>query len=90
VSEVAVVARVSIVPSPQLTVKLVTAPGELVTVNITVTVAPSLAGLGKRLLIVTTGAAPGLTVSEAAALPVKPAASVAFTVIVKVVLVVPA
>ena len=76
-------ARVSVVPSPQPTVKLVIAPGVLLTEKFTVTVAPSLAGFGRRVLMVTTGAPPGLTVSDVLAEFVSPAASVAFTVMVK-------
>ncbi len=53
-SDVAVTARVLIVPSPQLTVSPVTV-AELVTVKVTVTVAPVLAGLGVGALTTTVG-----------------------------------
>lgn len=78
--------RVSVVPSPQLTVRWLTLDGALLTVKVTITVAPSLAGFGVRLVIETTGTFP--TVSVMLAELVCPAPSVAFTVTVKVPLVV--
>ena len=74
--------RLSIVPSPQLTVTL----GTLVvleTVKVTVTVRPVLAGLGDTLLIVTDGDNGAVTLSEIVPDPVEPLLSTAVTEIVK-------
>src|SRR6266704_6344215 len=84
VSEVAETARLSgDVPSPQSTVKLVTV-ALLVTVNVTVTVSPVLAGFGVGLLTVTAGTPTGVwTIIDAVPCPMLPLLSVAATVIVK-------
>jgi len=83
VSEVAVAARLSgVVPSPQLTVMLVTG-SVLEMVNVTVTVSPVVAGSGVGLLTVTLGAPGKRTVSEIVPEPAEPLLSVAVTVIVK-------
>ncbi len=77
-------ARLSgVVPSPQLTVIPVTV-AVLLTVNVTVTVAPVFAGLGVGLLTVTAGTPTGVwTVTGDVACPADPLLSVAVTVIVK-------
>jgi hypothetical protein len=67
VSDVAVVARVSVTPSPQLTVSDVTAVA-LLTVKVMETVCPTRVGLGDRVLIVTTGPIPLLMLTGKAAL----------------------
>jgi hypothetical protein len=83
VSDVALTARVLIVPSPQFTVSPVTVT-VLVTVKVTITVAPVFAGFGVGLLTVTVGTPTGVwTVTEPVACPVEPLLSVAVTVIVK-------
>ena len=82
-TDVAVPARMSTVPSPQLTVIPVT-DVVLDTVKVTVMVWPVLAGLGDTLLIVTVGARGAVTVSEVIPEPCKPLLSVAVTVTVKV------
>jgi hypothetical protein len=84
VSDVAVPARVLVVPSPQLTVIPVTV-AVLVTVKVTVTVAPVFAGFGVGLFTVTVGPQPVSTVvTELVAWPVEPLLSVAVTVRVNV------
>ena len=82
-SDVAVPGRLSTGdPSPQLTVIPVTVT-VLETVNVTVTVAPVLAGLGVGLLTVTGGTPTGMvTVIDPRPCPVDPLLSVAVTVIV--------
>ena len=75
-------ARLSgVVPSPQLTLILVTG-SVLDTVNVTVTIAPVLAGFGVTLEMFTMGAGEK-TVSEIVPEPVEPLLSTAVTVIVK-------
>ncbi len=82
-SEVAVAASASgVVPSPQLTVILVTG-SVLDTVNVTVTVCPVVAGSGVGVLTVMVGAPGGYTVSEMVPEPIEPLLSVAAAVIVK-------
>ncbi len=71
-----------IVPSPQLTVILVTG-SVLDTENVTVTVAPVSAGSGVILVIFTVGARGEETVSEIVPEPAEPLLSVAVTVILK-------
>ena len=78
VSDVADPARLSVVPSPQLTVT----PDTLVlldTVKVTVTACPVLTGLGETLLIVTTGAKGAFTLSEIVPVLLEPLLSVAVT-----------
>jgi hypothetical protein len=70
-------------PSPKLTQVFAIASSASAAETATVTVAPSFAGLGETLVIETVGAR-SLTVSEVAAdVVVRPAASVAFAVILK-------
>jgi len=85
VSEVAETARLSgAVPSPQLTVRLVTV-ALLETENVTVTSAPVLTGFGVGAFTVTTGTLTGtVTVKDLVSWPVEPLLSVPDTVIVKV------
>lgn len=80
-SDVAVPTSVLIVPSPQLTVMPVTAT-LLVTVKVTVTISPVLAGFGVGALTVTVGTPIALTVMDVVPCPVFALLSVAVTVIV--------
>jgi hypothetical protein len=82
VSDVAVPARLSVVPSLQLTVTPDT-PVLLDTLKVTVTVCPVLAGLGETPLIVTAGASGAATLSEIVPAPLEPLLSEAVTEIVK-------
>jgi len=86
VADVALPARVEDVPSPQLTTIDDTVPSGSVAVKVTVTVCAVKAGFGVGAVTVTTGGL-SLTISVAAADPVKPPLSVAVMVTVKLMLV---
>jgi hypothetical protein len=83
VADVGLPIRSDDVPSPHMTVIDAIVPSGSVAVKVTVTVARVRAGLGVGELTITTGGL-SFTTTGAVLEPVKPAASVAFTVMVKV------
>ncbi len=86
VADVALPARLVEVPSPHMTMIDDTVPSGSVAVKVTVTVWPVRAGFGVGAVTVTTGGL-SLTISVAAADPVKPPLSVAVTATVKLMLI---